>query len=146
MLLFFVFKSPTKNRWINLSLKILWQNKTRHVQILGLGTFGTRKITNDRELKLFHRALKIKNFNKTVSLSYLREEYSIINNFKTKISWEFIMTSRISTLCSGCYMQVIKSLGHHLSRVVQVVAIQREVWPKNLREDHNMVVKDRWSL
>ena len=25
------------------------------------------------------------------------------------------MTSRISTLCSGCYMQVIKSLGHHLS-------------------------------
>ena len=25
------------------------------------------------------------------------------------------MTSRISTLCSGRYMQVIKSLGHHLS-------------------------------
>ena len=25
------------------------------------------------------------------------------------------MTSRISTLCSGCYMQVIKSLGHHLN-------------------------------
>ena len=25
------------------------------------------------------------------------------------------MTSRISTLCSGHYMQVIKSLGHHLS-------------------------------
>ena len=39
----------------------------------------------------------------------------IINNFKTKISREFIMTSRISTLCSGRYMQVIKSLGHHLS-------------------------------
>ena len=39
----------------------------------------------------------------------------IINNFKTKISWEFIMTSRINTLCSGRYMQVIKSLGHHLS-------------------------------
>ena len=25
------------------------------------------------------------------------------------------MTSRISTLCSGCYMQVTRSLGHHLS-------------------------------
>ena len=25
------------------------------------------------------------------------------------------MTSTISTLCSGCYMQVIKSLGHHVS-------------------------------
>ena len=25
------------------------------------------------------------------------------------------MTSSISTLCSGHYMQVIKSLGHHLS-------------------------------
>ena len=25
------------------------------------------------------------------------------------------MNSRISTLCSGRYMQVIKSLGHHLS-------------------------------
>ena len=25
------------------------------------------------------------------------------------------MTSRISTLCIGCYMQVIKSLRHHLS-------------------------------
>ena len=25
------------------------------------------------------------------------------------------MTSRISTLCSGRYMQVIKRLGHHLS-------------------------------
>ena len=39
----------------------------------------------------------------------------IINNFKMKISREFIMTSRISTLCGGPYMQVIKSLGHHLS-------------------------------
>ena len=39
----------------------------------------------------------------------------IINNFKTKIFLEFIMTSRISTLDSGCFMQVIKSLGHHLS-------------------------------
>ena len=29
----------------------------------------------------------------------------IINNFKTKISWEFIMTCRISTLCRGRYMQ-----------------------------------------
>ena len=25
------------------------------------------------------------------------------------------MTSRISTLCSGCYIHVIKSLGHHKS-------------------------------
>ena len=25
------------------------------------------------------------------------------------------MASTISTLCSGCYMQVMKSLGHHLS-------------------------------
>ena len=39
----------------------------------------------------------------------------IINNLKMKISLEFIMTSRISALCSGRYMQVIKSLGHHLS-------------------------------
>ena len=38
----------------------------------------------------------------------------IINNFKTKISCEF-MTYRIGTLYSGRYMQVIKSLGHHLS-------------------------------
>ena len=39
----------------------------------------------------------------------------IINNFKTKISGKFIMTSRRSTLCSGPYMQLIKRLGHHLS-------------------------------
>ena len=39
----------------------------------------------------------------------------VINDFKTKLSWEFLMTSTISTLCSDCYMQVIKSLGHHLS-------------------------------
>ena len=39
----------------------------------------------------------------------------IINNFKMKISWEFIMISRIRTLCSGHYMQVIKILRHHLS-------------------------------
>ena len=39
----------------------------------------------------------------------------IMNNFKMKISWEFIMTSRIRTLCSDHYMQGIKSLGHHLS-------------------------------
>ena len=38
-----------------------------------------------------------------------------MNNFKTEISSEFIMTSRISTLCIGRYIQVIKSLGHHLS-------------------------------
>ena len=39
----------------------------------------------------------------------------IINDFKTKISSAFLMTSTISTLCSGCCMQVIKCLGHHLS-------------------------------
>ena len=38
----------------------------------------------------------------------------IINNL-TNISREFIVTSKISTLCSGRFMQVIKSLGHHLS-------------------------------
>ena len=35
--------------------------------------------------------------------------------YKKFILWEFIMTSRISTLCSAHYIQVIKSLGHHLS-------------------------------
>ena len=83
--------------------------------ILGLDTFGARTTPNDRQSILFHRALKITNFNKTVSLSYLRAEYSVINNFKTKLPQEFISTSRIITLCSGCYMQVIKSLGHHLN-------------------------------
>ena len=83
--------------------------------ILGLDTFGARKTPNNRQSKLFRRALKITNLNKAVSLSYLRAEYSIINNFKMKLPQEFISTSRISTLCSGCYMQVIKSLGHHLN-------------------------------
>ena len=32
-----------------------------------------------------------------------------------KISCELNMTSRISTLYSGCYMQVIKILGNHVS-------------------------------
>ena len=32
-----------------------------------------------------------------------------------KISGKFIMTSRITTLCSGRYMQLIKRLGHYLS-------------------------------
>ena len=40
-----------------------------------------------------------------------------INNIKTKISWEFIMTSTMSTLRSGRYMQVIKSLGDHLRAI-----------------------------
>ena len=35
--------------------------------------------------------------------------------YKTLTTLEFIMTSRISTLCIGRYIQVIKSLGHHLS-------------------------------
>ena len=39
----------------------------------------------------------------------------IINNIKTKISKELIVTSRVNTLCSGRYMQAIKSLGDHLS-------------------------------
>ena len=53
--------------------------------ILGVNTFGARKTPNNRQSKLFHRALKIINFNKTVSLTYLRAEYSIINNFKMKL-------------------------------------------------------------
>ena len=33
-----------------------------------------------------------------------------------------------------------------VGHVVEVIAIYREVWPKNLRDDHDMVVKGRWSL
>ena len=36
-------------------------------------------------------------------------------DLKKLISWKFIMTFSISTLCSGRYIQVIKSLGHDLS-------------------------------
>ena len=36
-------------------------------------------------------------------------------HYKKLISWEFIVTSRISTLFSGCYIQLTKCLGHHLS-------------------------------
>ena len=39
----------------------------------------------------------------------------VINNFKNKISRELIVISWASTLCSGRYMQVIKSLRYHLS-------------------------------
>ena len=34
---------------------------------------------------------------------------------KTTYYKKLFMTSRISTLCSGRYIQVIESLGHHLS-------------------------------
>ena len=47
--------------------------------------------------------------------NYVVIKQHIINNLKAKISWEFILTSRISTLCSGRYMHVIKCLRHHLS-------------------------------
>ena len=47
--------------------------------------------------------------------SYVVIKQHIINNFRTKIFSEFIMTSKISTLCNSYYLQVIKSLGHHLS-------------------------------
>ena len=58
------------------------------------------------------------------------------------------MTSRISTLCSGRYKQVIKSLAYHLSGRWSRCTGGRyiDVRPKNLREDHNLVIKDRWSL
>ena len=39
----------------------------------------------------------------------------VINNFKNKISRELIVISWASTLCSGRYMKVIKSLRYHLS-------------------------------
>ena len=35
--------------------------------------------------------------------------------YKTTYYKKLFMTSRISTLCSGRYIQVIESLGHHLS-------------------------------
>ena len=74
------------------------------------------KKNNKRQInKTFRSFVEIANFNKTVSRSYLKAEYSVINNFKTKLPREFILTSRISTLCNGRYMQVIKSLGHHLN-------------------------------
>ena len=38
------------------------------------------------------------------------------------------MTSTISTLCSGCYMQVIKSLGHHLSSCWSCCTGGRYIW------------------
>ena len=47
--------------------------------------------------------------------NYVVIKQHVINNFKTKISREFIMTSRINTLRSGRYVQVIKNLGHHSS-------------------------------
>ena len=47
--------------------------------------------------------------------NYVVTKQHIINSFKEKISWEFILTSRISTLCSGCYISIIKCLRHHLS-------------------------------
>ena len=51
-------------------------------------------------------------------------------------------------MCSGRYKQVIKSLAYHLSGRWSRCTGGRyiDVRPKNLREDHNLVVKDRWSL
>ena len=44
------------------------------------------------------------------------KNYAVIKQHIIKnLYLELIMTSRISTLCSGRYMQVIKCLGHHLS-------------------------------
>ena len=56
------------------------------------------------------------------------------------------MTSKINTFCSSRCMQIIKNLGHNLSdRWSRCTGGQyiEEVLPKKLREDHNMVVKDR---
>ena len=48
--------------------------------------------------------------------SFETKNYAVIKQHIIKnISSGFIMTSRISTLCSGRYIQVRKSLGHHLS-------------------------------
>ena len=47
--------------------------------------------------------------------NYVVVKQHIINYFEMKISWKFITNSRISTLRSGHYMQVIKSLGHQAS-------------------------------
>ena len=60
------------------------------------------------------------------------------------------MAFRISYLCSGLrYMQIIKNQGHDLSgrwsRCIGGCYIEKS-WPKNLREDRNMVVKDMWLL
>ena len=55
-----------------------------------------------------------------------------INNIKTKISWEFIMTSRMSTLWSGHYMQVIKSLGDHLRAIFWENLKARKWYPQIL--------------
>ena len=66
-----------------------------------------------------------------------------------------MLTSRISTLCSGRYMHVIKCLRHHLSgrwscftggHYIERSLTYREDGSLTLREDHNMAVKDRWLL
>ena len=62
-----------------------------------------------RPTKINQRVFSIETKNNVVIKQH------IINNIKIKISWKFLMTSRISTLCNGRYMQVIKSLGYHLS-------------------------------
>ena len=64
------------------------------------------------------------------------------------------MTSRISTLCSDRYMQVIKSLGHHLSgrrsRCTGGCYIERSLKqpkgaPQRGRKGQVVALK-RWSL
>ena len=50
------------------------------------------------------------------AFSFETKNYAVIKQqIKTYLSGGFITNSWISTLSSGCYMQVIKSLGHHLS-------------------------------
>ena len=59
-----------------------------------------RKIVGDKHKSA---CIFVRNKNYVVMKQHIR------NNFKAKISWEFIMTFMISTLCSGRHMQVIKT-------------------------------------
>ena len=63
-----------------------------------------------------------------------------------KISLEFIMTSRIRTLCSGHYMHLIKSLGHHLNGCLLRCTGGCHRERSSTLKDHIMVIKDRWLL
>ena len=42
------------------------------------------------------------------------KDYAVIKQHIKNLYLENLLTSRISTLCSGCYTQVVKSVGHHL--------------------------------
>ena len=66
---------------------------------------------------IFHLITHDTDKNKSVYI-FVRNKELCCNKttyYKKLISWELILTSRASTLCSGCYIQVIKSLGYHLS-------------------------------